>query len=200
LRKLAGLMVLLVSILVPTAASAGNADDTVGPYLSASIGYQNPRGKDYNNDLDPGEGLLLSAGWRVHPMLAIEASLFGATSNDHGNTATIDTLGLDARWFPIPGGFMEPNFLAGYAPIAGVTEDDGTFTSTLTGYSSQIGGGMRFNVVRHLVITGDVRYSFIRYVKGEIKDDATSNSLSGKLDHQFHGDDLAILGGATLQF
>lgn len=200
MRKLTVLAVLCLSNLAPAAAFAGNADDTVGPYLSAAIGYQNPRGKDYNNDLDPGEGLLLSAGWRVHPMLAIEASLFGATSNDHGNTATIDTVGLDARWFPIPGGFMEPNFLAGYAPIAGVTEDDGTTTSTLTGYSSQIGGGMRFNLVRHIVITGDVRYSFIRYVKGEVKLDSGGPSFSGKLDHQFHGDDLAILGGATLQF
>ena len=190
------------TLLAATSASAYNADDKSGPYGTLAVGYENPRGKVYRNQLLPGEAAEIAAGYRFNRDIALEAYYWIGEStfkSSGGNTAQITSIGADVRWFLVPGGFVEPNVFAGYAPVQELITDDGNTKTDLKGASPELGGGMRFNVIRHLDLMADFKYLYIRYNYAKFTNDATNISISGDTSEQ-HGDVFTIVVGGTLQF
>ena len=202
IRTLAPVALFLSTLLATASASAYNADDKSGPYGTLAVGYENPRGHFYRNQLEPGEAAQIAAGYRFNRDIALEAYYWIGEStfkSSGGNTAQITSVGADVRWFLVPGGFVEPNVFAGYAPLQELLTDDGTTKVDMKGASPELGGGVRFNVIRHLDLMADFKYMYIRYNHAKITNDATNISVSGDTSEQ-HGDLFTIVVGGTLQF
>ena len=197
IRRLAFAAVLL---LAPAAAAHAQEVTTrvplVGPYVSGSLGFNAPTGADYPSDIGGGLAGMITAGWRMSPVLALEASWYGAGISDRDGSGTLDAIGLDARIYPFlyygpRGGYyrprVEPNFLVGLVPYTGQLTPAGDH---LGGYGLDLGAGLRWRTRSPFYFTTDVRWMPLRYT-----------SVDGdSLSPAFRGDDVALMVGIGWQF
>lgn len=200
MTKIVGALFFVAGFCAP-AFAAEKAEHT-GFNLGFNAGFQNVRGNFFGNDVKPGPAFKLELGWRILPLLSLETGLAVGTgeSEDLDETVTfLHIFNLDARFFPLGAGRLEPNVLAGWTVgSAASVELAPNTTLTLLGYSPTLGAGTRFHLSDLAYVQGDFRYLYTRFTDATI--DVDGDSTSGSLITQRHGDAFMVLLGAGLQF
>ena len=186
----------------PTARSAGQPTTHTGFFFDSAIGFQNPRGNTYGNIFEPGLALKVAFGWRIVPMFSLESGfVYGRgtiDAPDVSDATYLHLFNLDARFFPLESGQLEPNLLVGYTAISVLTFDVGDVSVTYTGYSPTVGAGMRYHFNEKGYLTGDFRYMYTRFTDFDLDDGTTS--VDGPTRSQLHGDLIQVLVGVGIQF
>ena len=200
MKKIVGALFFVAGFCAP-AFAAEKAEHT-GFNLGFNAGFQNVRGNFFGNDVKPGPAFKFDFGWRIVPLVSLESGLAVGTgkSEDLDETVTfVHILNLDARYFPLGAGKLEPNVLAGWTLGSGASvELAPDVTLTLTGYSPTLGVGTRFHVTDLAYVQGDFRYLYTRFT--DVTVDSNGQSDSASLVTQRHGDAFMVLLGAGLQF